>query len=60
MIPKPRFHGCLAILASASLVLGSCMTALVHDDVKYPKTEAHCSGSPGVDDSSIAVLHETA
>ena len=56
MIQKPCFHGCLAILASASLVLGGCTTALVHDDVKYPKTEAHCSGSQGVDYSSIAVL----
>lgn len=56
MIQKPCFHGCLAILASAALVLGGCTAALVHDDVKYPKTEAHCSGSQGVDDSSIAVL----
>ncbi len=56
MIQKPCFHGCLTILASATLVLGGCTTALVHDDVKYPKTEAHCSGSQGVDDSSIAVL----
>ncbi|MDR4463048.1 MAG: hypothetical protein MRJ66_02165 [Nitrospira sp.] len=56
MIQKPCFHGCVAILASASFVLGGCTTALVHDDVKYPKTEAHCSGSQGVDDSSIAVL----
>jgi hypothetical protein len=56
MIQKPCFHGCLMILASASLILGGCTTALVHDDVKYPKTEAHCSGSQGVDDSSIAVL----
>ena len=56
MIQKPYFHGYLAILASALLVLGGCTTALVHDDVKYPKTEAHCSGSQGVDDSSIAVL----
>ncbi|MBX3335598.1 MAG: hypothetical protein KF876_15825 [Nitrospira sp.] len=56
MIQKPCFHGCVAILASASFVLGGCTTALVHDDVKYPKTEAHCSGSQSVDDSSIAVL----
>ncbi|NGZ96318.1 MAG: hypothetical protein CV089_09350 [Nitrospira sp. WS110] len=56
MVQKPCFHGCLAILASAALVLGGCTAALVHDDVKYPKTEAHCSGSQGVDDSSIAVL----
>lgn len=56
MIHKTRVHGCLAILASASLVLGGCTMALVEDDVKYPKTGAHCSGSQGVDDSSIAVL----
>ena len=56
MIQKPGFHGYLAILTSAALVFGGCTTALVHDDVKYPKTEAHCSGSQGVDDSSIAVL----
>jgi hypothetical protein len=41
---------------SASVLLGGCTTVLVHDDVKYPKTGARCSGSEGVDDSSIAVL----
>jgi hypothetical protein len=56
MIQKQCFRGCLAILASMSLALGGCTTALVHDDVKYPQTGAHCSGSQGVDDSSIAVL----
>ena len=56
MIQKQCFRGWLAVLASASLVLGGCTTTLVHDDVKYPKTGAHCSGSQGVDDSSIAVL----
>jgi hypothetical protein len=49
-------RGCLALITSTSLLLAGCTTALVHDDVKYPKTEAHCSGSQGVDDSSIAVL----
>ncbi len=49
-------HGCLAIVVSTPLLFAGCTTALVHDDVKYPKTEAHCSGSQGVDDSSIAVL----
>jgi hypothetical protein len=29
---------------------------LIHDDVKYAKTGAHCSGTEGVDDSSLAVL----
>lgn len=56
MIQKQYFQGCLALFASASLVLGGCTTALVHDDVKYPQTGVHCSGSQGVDDSSIAVL----
>jgi hypothetical protein len=56
MIRKQCLQGCLAIVASMSLVSGGCTTALVHDDVKYPKTGAHCSGSQGVDDSSIAVL----
>lgn len=56
MIQKPCFRMCLTIFASVSLVLGGCTTALVHDDVKYPQTGAHCSGSQGVDDSSIAVL----
>lgn len=36
--------------------MGGCWTALVHDDLKYPKTEVHCSGFQGIDDSSIAVL----
>ena len=38
------------------LFLGGCTIALVHDDVKYVRTGTHCSGSEGVDDSSIAVL----
>lgn len=56
MIRKQGSRGFLAIVASASLLLTGCTTALVHDDVKYPQTGAHCSGSQGVDDSSIAVL----
>ena len=55
MYPKQGFHGVLDLVASTSLLAG-CTTALVHDDVTYPKTGAHCSGSQGVDDSSIAVL----
>jgi len=46
----------VALLASTSLFFAGCTTALVRDDVRYPKTQAHCSGSQGVDDSSIAVL----
>ncbi|MBS0156223.1 MAG: hypothetical protein JSS38_16645, partial [Nitrospira sp.] len=56
MIWKQGLHGWVSGLASASLLLAGCTTALVRDDVRYPKTEAHCSGSQGVDDSSIAVL----
>jgi hypothetical protein len=56
MIQQQHFRGCLALFASAALVFGGCTTALVHDDVTYPKTGTHCSGSQGVDDSSIAVL----
>ena len=56
MIRKRGLQGCVVLLVSASLLLAGCTTALVHDDVKYPKTGAHCSGSQGVDDSSIAVF----
>lgn len=56
MIHRPWFQGWLAIFAGASLTLGGCTTALIHDDVRYPRTGAHCSGSQGADDSSIAVL----
>jgi len=56
MIQKQGLQGAFALLVSTSLLLAGCTTALVHDDVKYPKTGAHCSGSQGVDDSSIAVL----
>jgi hypothetical protein len=51
-----RLRNGLGIVTCASLFLGGCTTALVHDDVKYERTGAHCSGSQGVDDSSIAVL----
>jgi hypothetical protein len=56
MIQQPLLQWCLAMAMSTSLLLGGCTSTLVHDDVKYPKTGAHCSGSEGVDDSSIAVL----
>ena len=46
----------LCIPLSLVLVLSACTKALIHDDVKYPQTGAHCSGSEGVDDSSLAVL----
>ena len=44
------------MLLSTLLVLSGCTKALIHDDVKYPLTGAHCSGSEGIDDSSLAVL----
>jgi hypothetical protein len=46
----------VSILSIASLLLAGCVKDLVKDDVKYPQTGAHCSGSEGTDDSSIAVL----
>jgi hypothetical protein len=48
-------HGAALALAT-SLLLTGCVKDLVRDDVKRPQTAAHCSGSDGVDDSSIAVL----
>ncbi len=46
----------LSLLLSSSLILSGCTKTLVHDDMKYPTKGAHCSGSEGVDDSSLAVL----
>jgi len=46
----------LCVVLSSLLALSGCTKALIHDDVRYPSTEAHCSGSEGVDDSSLAVL----
>ena len=46
----------LSVPLSLFLVLSGCTKALIHDDVKYAQTGAHCSGSEGVDDSSLAVL----
>jgi hypothetical protein len=56
MIWTQCLQGCLAIIVSVSLLLAGCTTTLVHDDVKHPQTGAHCSGSQGIDNSSIAVL----
>jgi hypothetical protein len=56
MIWRQDRQGWVALLASTSVFFAGCTTALVRDDVRYPKTKAHCSGSQGVDDSSIAVL----
>ena len=46
----------LSIPLSLVLVLSGCTKALIHDDVKHAQTGTHCSGSEGVDDSSLAVL----
>lgn len=46
----------VSVFSIASLLLAGCVKDLVKDDVKYPPTGAHCSGSEGVDDSAIAVL----
>jgi len=45
-----------SIVLSSLLMLSGCTKALIHDDVTHPYTGAHCSGSEGVDDSSLAVL----
>ena len=45
-----------AVLLSLLLALNGCTKALIHDDVRYAQTGVHCSGSEGVDDSSLAVL----
>jgi hypothetical protein len=51
-----RVFQLLSVPLSLLLVLSGCTKALIHDDVKYAKTGAHCSGSEGADDSSLAVL----
>ena len=56
MHKKQGLRGFAALVSSASLLLAGCTSTLVRDDVKYAQTGAHCSGSEGVDDSSIAVL----
>lgn len=47
---------CVSILSIVSLLLAGCVKDLIHDDVKLAQTGTHCSGSEGVDDSSIAIL----
>jgi hypothetical protein len=46
----------VALLFNLSMALTGCSKALVYDDVKHAQTGALCSGSEGVDDSSMAVL----
>lgn len=50
------FRGCVSIVLAVSLLAAGCTKDLVRDDVRYAQTGAHCSGSEGADDSSIAVL----
>ena len=56
MHTKQRIRGFVALVSCTSLLLAGCTSTLVRDDVKYAQTGAHCSGSEGIDDSSIAVL----
>ncbi len=56
MCQQQVLRGYVSVLLCASLLLAGCVKDLVKDDVKYPHTGAHCSGSEGTDDSSIAVL----
>lgn len=56
MHKQQGFRGFVAFVSGVSLLLAGCTSTLVRDDVKYAQTGAHCSGSQGVDDSSIAVL----
>jgi hypothetical protein len=56
MRQKQVLRGWMTVLSIASLLLTGCVKDLVKDDVKFPQTGAHCSGSEGTDDSSIAVL----
>ena len=50
------FPNWLSIVLMISVLLTGCVKDLVRDDVASTKTGTHCSGSEGVDDSSIAVL----
>ncbi|MCP9440178.1 MAG: hypothetical protein NNA20_12570 [Nitrospira sp.] len=56
MPQRPVFQRWTAFLSIVMVVTSGCVKDLVRDDVKRPQTSAHCSGSEGVDDSSIAVL----
>jgi hypothetical protein len=56
MRQKQGFRAWVPVFSVASLLLAGCVKDLVKDDVKYAQTGAHCSGSEGTDDSSIAVL----
>ena len=52
-----RFQSIIFMLAVFPIVLTACSTTLVQDKVAQTDTPVtHCSGSEGVDDSSVAVL----
>jgi hypothetical protein len=51
-----RFRGIFSLILSSTVILSGCTKALIHDDVTYAQTGTRCSGSEGVDDSSLAVL----
>jgi hypothetical protein len=46
----------LIVTVSFTMLLSACTKSLIHDDVKVAQSGSHCSGSEGVDDSSLAVL----
>lgn len=46
----------VAFVLSLLLSMNGCTRALIHDDVQHAQSGTHCSGSEGVDDSSLAVL----
>ena len=50
------FRSWLSIVSIISVLLTGCVKDLVRDNVTSAKTGTHCSGSEGIDDSSIAVL----
>lgn len=56
MHKRQRMKGIMALISGVSFLLAGCTSTLVRDDMKHAKTGAHCSGSEGVDDSSIAIL----
>ena len=53
---RRMFRGWVSLVSIIALLLAGCVKDLIHDDVKLAKTGTHCSGSEGMDDSSIAVL----
>lgn len=56
MVQRYSFQRVLSLGVALTVFLAGCTTKLIHDDVRVAQTGAQCSGSEGVDDSSIAVL----